>query len=118
MKLFFLIRYCFSDKIATASFDKTAKLWSSITGACLQTYYGHKAEVVAIEFSPLSCDLLATASMDRTARIYHVETGQEIHSFSKHNAEVVAVHFNRNSNILLTGSFDHNAYLWDLRAKE
>lgn len=106
-----------SDKIATASFDKTSKLWSVAHGSCLRTFYGHTAEVVATEFSQ-SSTLLVSASLDFTARIYDVETGVEIHSFLNHGGEVIAAHFDKNENIILTGSFDSNAYLWDLRTKE
>lgn len=108
----------FSDKIATASFDKTVKLWNATTGICLQTYYGHNSEVVSVDFSPLSCERLATASMDRTAKIYQIETGQLMHTFAEPKGEVIVVHFHRNGNVLLAGSFDGNAYLWDLRANE
>lgn len=37
----------FSDKIATGSFDKTCKLWSTETGECYHTFRGHSAEVVS-----------------------------------------------------------------------
>lgn len=30
------------DRIATGSFDKTAKLWDTNTGACLHTFAGHQ----------------------------------------------------------------------------
>lgn len=73
---------------------------------------------MATDFSPLAFDHLATASMDRSAKIFQVETGQPLHTFAEHNGEVIAVHFHKNGNVLLTGSFDGNAYLWDLRANE
>ena len=106
------------DQVATGSFDKTAKIWNVTNGACIQTCYGHAGEVVGVDFSPVGATILATASMDSTARVFHIETGQETHLFDRHRAEVIAVHFNNDDNILLTGSFDHNAYLWDLRTKE
>lgn len=56
--------------------------------------------------------------MDSTARVYDVETGLEMHSFLNHDGEVIAAHFDKSENIILTGSFDSNAYLWDLRTKE
>lgn len=108
----------FSDQITTASFDKTVRLWNAVNGMCLQTYFGHRAEIVATEFSPLASERIATASMDRTAKIFQVETGQTLHTFAQHDGEVIAVHFHKNGNVLLTGSFDGNAYLWDLRSNE
>lgn len=56
--------------------------------------------------------------MDSTARVYDIETGLEMHTLMNHDAEVIAAHFDKNENIILTGSFDSNAYLWDLRTKE
>lgn len=56
--------------------------------------------------------------MDHSARVFNIETGQETHSLREHDGEVIAVHFNKHGTILLTGSFDANAYLWDLRSKE
>lgn len=37
----------FSDKIATGSFDKTCKVWSTETGKCYHTFRGHSAEIVS-----------------------------------------------------------------------
>lgn len=42
---FFLL----SDKIATGSFDKTCKLWSTETGKCYHTFRGHSAEIVSTD---------------------------------------------------------------------
>lgn len=69
------------------------------------------------EFSQ-SGTLLVSASMDSTARVYDVETGLALNSRLQHSGEVIAAHLNRNENIVLTGSFDCNAYIWDLRSKE
>lgn len=107
-----------SDRIATGSFDKTARMWNATNGHCLQTYFGHTSEVVGLEISPVDSSLLATASMDFTARIFHVQTGQQTHILTDHKAEVITVHFNKDGNLLLTGSFDNNAFIWDLRSKE
>lgn len=106
------------DRIITGSFDKSAKLWSSSIQTCLKTFYGHTAEVVAAEFNPINNDLIATASMDCTARIFHGETGQEIFLLKEHMGEVISARFNREGNLLLTGSFDQTAMVWDMRSKE
>lgn len=102
----------------TGSFDKTSRIWSAHNGTCLQAYYGHTAEVVGAEIGPMDSGLLASASMDFTARIFHIETGQQTHLLRDHTAEVITVHFNKDGNLLLTGSFDHNALIWDVRSKE
>lgn len=107
-----------SDRIITGSFDKTAKIWNPYNGMCLQTFYGHTSEVIAAEMGPTDQHLLATASMDFTARLFHVETGQQTHVLRGHNAEVITARFNSDSNLLLTGSFDNRALIWDVRSRE
>jgi dynein assembly factor with WDR repeat domains 1 len=66
----------FGDKIATGSFDKTAKIWSTETGELLHTLYGHELEIVCIQFDPQGI-LVATGSMDKTAKLWDVATGKE-----------------------------------------
>ena len=53
--------------LATASTDKTARLWDPATGDCVRTLTGHAAGVRGVAFSPDG--RLATASLDRTARV-------------------------------------------------
>lgn len=84
----------------------------------MQTYFGHSAEVISAEISPMDNNLLATASMDFTARLFHVETGQQTHVLRDHTAEVISARFSNDGNLLLTGSFDNSALIWDIRSKE
>lgn len=106
-----------SDKIVTGSFDGTAKIWSASSGQCLSTLYGHTAEVVAAEFHPLHDQAVATASIDGKARIFDTETAQELQQLSYHGAEVITTRYSRDGQLLLTGSFDHTAGIWDVRTK-
>ena len=55
--------------LATASGDKTARLWDPATGDCLRTLTGHAGDVFGVAFSP-DGHLLATASSDKTARLW------------------------------------------------
>jgi WD40 repeat protein len=55
--------------LATASEDKTARLWDTATGRQVSTLTGHTGSVRAVAFSP-DGTLLATASNDSTARIW------------------------------------------------
>ena len=56
--------------------------------------------------------------MDTTARIWSVETGQETGCLKGHTAEVVSISVNAQGNLILTGSFDNTACLWDIRTGE
>ena len=56
-------------RIATASFDRTVKLWDAATGQEVFTLRGHTAGVVCLAFSP-DGHRLASGSIDWTARVW------------------------------------------------
>jgi WD40 repeat protein len=101
--------------VATSSFDKTAKVWDSDTGALVQTMTGHTEILFGLTFSPDSRSLL-TGSLDNTARLWDVSTGKEIRRFSGHTGGVYAVDFTPNGRYAITGSADRSARVWDLKS--
>jgi WD40 repeat protein/tRNA A-37 threonylcarbamoyl transferase component Bud32 len=56
-------------RIATASDDRTVKLWDSMTGLELLTLRGHTAGVLCVAFSP-DGHRLVSGSIDHTARVW------------------------------------------------
>ena len=56
-------------RLATASWDKTAKVWEVSSGREVLTLSGHTDKVSGIAFSP-DGTRLATASHDRTVRVH------------------------------------------------
>ncbi len=64
--------------VATASADKTARLWDAATGAPRATLEGHRGQVYLVEFSPDGTRLV-TASHDNTARVWDVATGAQLY---------------------------------------
>jgi WD40 repeat protein len=56
-------------RLASASFDKLAKVWDVKTGQETASLYGNAANVLSVSFSPDGSHL-ATAGTDGTARIY------------------------------------------------
>ena len=98
--------------LATASMDKTARLWDPATGDCLRTLTGHDGEVFGVAFSP-DGRLLATASMDKTARLWDPATGDCLRTLTGHDGDVYGVAFNPDGRLLATSSDDHKARLWD-----
>ena len=56
------------QQVLTASRDKTAKVWSAASGACLLTLEGHEDWINSAGFSPDGQQVL-TASVDKTAGV-------------------------------------------------
>ncbi|CAE7587645.1 HET-E1 [Symbiodinium sp. CCMP2456] len=98
-------------KVATASIDHTARLWSIDTGDCLMTFSGHADQVMCVSFSP-DGELLATASTDKTAKLW-LQTGQCIVTCVGHSGPVYTAFFSPDGCNLLTSSHDRTVKIWD-----
>ncbi|NEP84960.1 MAG: hypothetical protein F6K39_46790 [Okeania sp. SIO3B3] len=94
--------------IATASGDKTARLWDRETGRELATL-NHDDLVRAVAFSP-DGKTIATASDDKTARLWDANTGKELATLN-HDDLVGAVAFSPDGKTIATGSNDKTARL-------
>src|SRR5581483_6406614 len=58
---------CDDERIATASFERTARVWSASTGHELSSLRGHQDAVWSVAWSP-DAKRIATASSDNTVR--------------------------------------------------
>ncbi len=99
-------------KVATASFDGTARLWDAATGQPLGVPMKHGGAVIAVAFSP-DGKKIATASRDKSARLWDGATGQPLTPPLKHGSWVEALAFSPDGMKLATGSQDQTARLWD-----
>ena len=75
--------------LASASADRTIKLWDPRTGQELCTLRGHSATVMSVVFAPDS-QALASASADNTIKIWDPATGKELLTLRK-LAQVMSV---------------------------
>ena len=64
-------------RLATASWDGTARIWDTTTGEQLLHLTGHTSPVESVAWSPNGARL-ATASWDGTARIWDTATGKSL----------------------------------------
>ncbi|ALG68218.1 AAA family ATPase [Beggiatoa leptomitoformis] len=99
-------------QLASASFDKTARLWDVQTGKQLIIYQGHTQEVEAIRFSP-DGQTIVTASDDKTLRLWHVKHEQSLNVLSGHQNSIFNVAFLPDGQTLLSASRDRTLRLWD-----
>ena len=93
------------QRLASASRDKTIRLWDVGSGRELLSLEGHTGWVQAVDFSP-DGKQLASASRDFTARLWDVETGRQLRLFKAKNGFVVDVDFSPDGqHIATTASF-------------
>jgi WD40 repeat protein len=102
--------------LASASFDKTAKLWQVQENKLQeqQTFAGHDRAVQAVAFSPNS-KTLATASYDGQIGLFAVGTEEKRFIENAHEGKVVSVAFDSSGTRLLSsGNEDRATHLWNL----
>ena len=98
--------------LASASDDKTIKLWDAQTGVEIRTLEGHDSMVKGVSFSP-DGKMLASASDDKTIKLWDVQTGAEIRTIKGHDERVWSVSFSPDGKTLASGSRDKTIKLWD-----
>lgn len=101
--------------IATASKDKTVKLWS-LNGKTITTLKGHTALVHSVRFSP-DQKLIATASWDNTVKFWTI-SGKLILTLKSHKDSVYSVSFSPNNKTVATADFGGNVKLWTLNGEQ
>ena len=111
----YVMRVAFSPdglRIASASWDQTAKVWDAATGGELLTLKGHHARISSVAFSP-DGQRLVTGSWDRTAKVWDAVTGREILTLRGHHDFVMGVAYSPDGQRLVTGSRDRTVTVWD-----
>ncbi|NEQ60661.1 MAG: hypothetical protein F6K53_25885 [Moorea sp. SIO4A1] len=106
------------ELIATASSDKTVKIWSK-EGKQLYTLagkHGHKDEIKSVTFSP-DGKLIATASKDQTVKVWQ-RNGKYIQTLTGHTDLVWSVRFSPDRKSLAASSEDGKVIIWSLEGKK
>lgn len=106
------------QSIATASRDKTVKLWS-LDGKLLNTLRGHTERVNSVSFSP-NGQLIASGGDDQTIRVWR-PNGTLVRMIDKqenydpgHTSYITSVGFSPDSRTLASAGWDNTVKLWDL----
>ncbi|MBM4039870.1 MAG: DUF1080 domain-containing protein, partial [Planctomycetes bacterium] len=103
--------------VATASRDRTLKLWEPATGKCLRTFQGHLGWAECVAFSP-DGKRLASASMDGTVRVWDIETTRCLVTLDLQRVPTRALAFPSDGKCLASGSDDGVIRLWDVAAEK
>lgn len=100
-----------SSEIATASLDKTVRLWNAATGKPGRVLRDHADAVLSVAYSP-DGKLLATGSADRSAKLFDSATGKGLAVLAAHGDSVTGVAFNHDGKLLATVSADKTLRVW------
>ncbi|KAM0294477.1 hypothetical protein ACHAPM_011216 [Fusarium culmorum] len=106
-----------SKKVASASRDKTVRIWNAETGECEEILEGHRNEVNSVVFSHDS-KKVASGSNDKTVRIWNAETGECEEILEGHRNEVNSVMFSHDSTMVASASQDKMVRIWNVGTGE
>jgi len=98
--------------LASASTDKSIRLWNSHTGEQIAVMTGHERSVMTVAFSN-DGRRIASGSDDQTVRIWDVGTGNSLLVLRGHEQPVTGVFFRSDSNTLITSSEDKTVRFWN-----
>jgi WD40 repeat protein len=103
--------------VASASNDKTIRLWNAKTGEERQKLIGHDDWVNTVALSP-DGQTVVSASGDGTMRLWDAKTGEERQKLTGHDDWVNAVAFSPDGQTVASASDDWTVRLWDAKTGE
>jgi len=96
---------------ASASFDKSVRLWDGRTGRYVHAFRGHVADVYQLSWSADS-RLLVSASKDSTVKLWNIATRKLQEDLPGHADEVFATDWSLDGSRVATGSKDRLVKIW------
>ena len=98
--------------LASASYDKSARIWDSTNGYREIVYRGHVDRVQAVAWSP-DGKRVASASSDRTVQIWDAITGRSLFTYHGHGLPVMALAWSPDGTRIASGGDDKTVQIWD-----
>ncbi|MEW5303709.1 MAG: hypothetical protein WDW36_006375 [Sanguina aurantia] len=103
--------------VATASQDRTVKLWKLPALLPLKTLRGHRRGVWSVQFSPVD-QAVVTGSGDKTIKLWSISDGACLRTFEGHGASVLRACFATVGTQLLSSGADGLLKLWSVSTGE
>ncbi len=104
-------------KLASASNDKTVRVWDTRSGACLRALEGHREVVLDVAWSP-DGQRLASSSGDATVRLWDAENGSLIETLTGPSDWINCVAWSPDGCKLAAGGADTLLRVWTLGTRD
>lgn len=105
------------ELFATASFDKTAKVWNTQLGETVGILRGHKRGLWDVSFCQYD-KLVATAAGDKTAKVWLLHDYTCTKTLEGHTNAVQRCRFTNKNRQLVSSGADGLVKVWDLKESE
>jgi tricorn protease-like protein len=104
-------------RLASASFDKTVRLWDVAARKQERSLTGHSDFVYAVAFSP-DGKWLVSASKDRSVKLVDADTGKGRFTFSGMDQDVLAVAVSPDGKAVVSAGFEPALVWWNPQTGE